>query len=82
MMGNIAGTVTGKVIRHGHVLLGIWLTAGLSNEVVLRNVFYVTGASNSMLGSHLMVLRLWIVLGNGNRFQIYNNSLTDGALSQ
>jgi len=64
-IGDCAGRVAGKVIRHGDVRLRLRLPGGRKHEVVVRNVLHVKGAHNSLSQLQLMDWGLRIVPVNG-----------------
>jgi len=71
---NFAGRVAGNDIGHRDVRLSLRLPGGCRNEVVVRNVFYVKGAHNSLSQSRLMDQGLQIVPVNGYGIKIYDKA--------
>jgi hypothetical protein len=73
---DFAGRVAGKAIGHGDVRLRLRLPGGRHriHEVVVRNVWHVEGANNSLPQSRLMDLGLQIVPVNGYGIKIYDQS--------
>jgi len=81
---DFAGRVAGKAIGHGDVRLRLRLPGGRHriHEVVVRNVWHVEGAHNSLSQSRLMDRGLRIVPVNGYGIKIYDKSPTNSGRGQ